>query len=84
MAVDAILIEMQSDRTTRGLGSWSFESPPRPGDFIVFSPSAAPTLERWEVKAVEHSPTRTEPTTSTERRTPYLQILIQYLDDVDD
>lgn len=84
MAVDAILIEVRNDGTTRGLNSWKFESTPRAGDFIVFSPGAAPTLERWEVKAVEHSPVRTEPATSMERRTPYLQILIQYLDDVED
>ena len=84
MAVDAILVEVRNDGTTRGLDSWKFQSLPRPGDFIVFSPSTAPSLERWEVVAVEHSPTRTEPITSTERRTPYLQILIQYLDDVED
>lgn len=84
MAADAILIEIQADGATRGLGSWKFESLPRAGDFLVFSPSPAPALERWEVMAIEHAPVRTEAITSIERRTPSLQILVRYVDDVED
>lgn len=80
--IEVSVLEIEDKAITQGHGLFSFSFVPRIGE-IVQLPSSGPSLEFYRVEAIEHTPARSHPVTTSERRTPAATITVRWSHDWD-